>query len=74
MGVDQDRVQPESPSPIADSYKPAKFWRACYSSKEGTRNSDTRKFNYYRNMTQTNVAYTKKYPQVAKKKTIFLFL
>ena len=76
IGVEQDEVQAESASPIVDSYKPAKFWRACHSSKESTRNSETRKFDYYKNTTQApscNVAYTKKYPQVAKKRIPFCF-
>ena len=67
-------MQAESASPIVDSYKSAK--PACHSSKESTRNSETRKFNYDKNTTQApscNVAHTKKYPQVAKKRIPFCF-
>ena len=74
--IHQDDIKPETASSIADTYNPPKFGRAYYFNKEGTQIRETRKFECDNSKIgdSSNEACTKKYPQVAKSGSTFLFL
>ena len=74
--IHQDDIKPEAASFIADTYNPPKFERAYYFNEEGTQIRETRKFecNNSKIGDSSNEACTKKYPQVAKSGSTFLFL
>ena len=74
--IHQDDIKPEAALPIGDTYNPPKFGRAYYFNKEGTQIRETRKFECDNSKIgdSSNEACTKKYPQVAKSGSTFLFL
>ena len=74
--IRQDNIKPEAVSSIADTYNLPKFGRAHYFSKEDTQIRETQKFECDNSKIgdSSNEACTKKYPQVAKSGSTFLFL
>ena len=74
--IHQDDIKPEAALSIIDSYNPPKFGRAYCFNKEGTQIRKTRKFECDSSKIgdSSHKACIKKYPQVAKRGSTFLFL
>ena len=76
IDIHQGDIRSEAASSITDSCNPPKFGQAHYFNREGTQIRETRKFecDNAKIGDSNHEACTKKYPQVAKRGSTFLFL
>ena len=76
ISLHQNDIAPEAATPITHSYDPPKLGRAYYFNQSGTQIRESRKFEIDGAKTNDSSQETcsKKYPQVAKKGSTFLFL